>query len=482
MNEEVVGHLQSESAEERERALDNLPRPIPETIVRLVLAIAGNDEEPTVRVSALRALGVVEPTPELAELLRQRLSDSDWRVRRMAVQLLARIGSGPIEEPPSSSAGPTPPADPIVLVERGLQRDSRVLPALIALFQDPDARLRDAVETAIVGFGRLAVDAILGGPPADSADSRSRLATLLGSIGQWDRLIQVLGVAEDWRVRQLCVRALGVAETTQALQALFRATEDQELRVARTAWESIGLVPLVNDRYASAVSFLRQSLGRPKTTPKLSAARAVLRVGGPGGLAVADETIVNGDVSAQVAMMQALMQSIREHHGLPRSYQALQGSLLRATSSRNDWTRVMALHTLRSISDVTLLDEAPLSSLRSSPAQETAPPSKREPAGTPPSESLGSPIDGRIPTPRFLDATLFDGPPSRQRWSEARPLLVGHKYALEVAVRDARTGVPATGDTMPIDLPAVAGRYDLLVVADSRSCTDRTPRRHHHDW
>lgn len=150
---DALSHTNPQVRELAVVAIADLPLPATKRVPSLVIALA--DESARVRRRAARALGEQGSAGQQAlQHLIHGLKDSDNSVRRDCAGALGRIG---------------PAAYPAT-------------PALIGMLREPENRTRAVVAVSIKRIGRGAVDALMTGLQASSAELRGRCATLLAKI------------------------------------------------------------------------------------------------------------------------------------------------------------------------------------------------------------------------------------------------------------------------------------------------------------
>ncbi len=173
------------------------------------------DDDADLRADAAYELGFV-PGPEASRALLRALDDGEERVRRLAVESLARLGETP------------------------------AVPRLVALLGDAAESVRAAAGGALLMFGTAAAPALASevAQGADHRKARPRLlaaATLLGRVGDEraiEPLVALLGQGPV-AARVVAARSLGELGLSQGIPPLRSALADPAPEVRGAALRSI---------------------------------------------------------------------------------------------------------------------------------------------------------------------------------------------------------------------------------------------------
>ena len=118
----------------------------------LVEIYENEDERDTVRKKAVGALALIGDESSMDTLI-HALEDSNWNTKFYAVEGLGKIGDVSAVDPISSllEGGSWGPNNDLLIEALGALGDARALPVLERIVEeDPDARMRQAAEAAIV--------------------------------------------------------------------------------------------------------------------------------------------------------------------------------------------------------------------------------------------------------------------------------------------------------------------------------------------
>jgi HEAT repeat protein len=234
----------------------------------------GSSDAEVRRLAVERAL--LLPEAEALPCLLDRLGDTDWRVRKAAVDRIAT-----------------------------LREEAGVIEALVASLADGDntGRRNSAVE-ALMRFGAGAVPGLMRASTSDDADVRKQAVDALGGIGDpraMDRLLEMLG-DRDPNVRGAAADALGSSGSGGAPGALLRLARDSDedalvrlsalcaLRTLRAELQVMDLEPTLAHPLLRAVSF--ELLGHSDD---------------PAACSVLVKGLVSSSRSSREAAMQALL-------------------------------------------------------------------------------------------------------------------------------------------------------------------------------
>ena len=207
------------------------------------------DENATVRLAAVQALGQLSDPRAIDALAEAMRTDTDPRVREAAASALGEIDS--------------PRAVPALIAALGSERVVVVRAKIAwALGEIEDPRAVDALESALrdqaVEVRRQAVWALgeIESPSATSAiipllrdsdvEVRKQAAWALGELGNGDAIAALSAATKDSdaEVRDQAVNALGEIADPRALPALTAALSDDEVEVRRKAVWAIGSLEL----------------------------------------------------------------------------------------------------------------------------------------------------------------------------------------------------------------------------------------------
>ena len=206
-------------------------------------------------VSSLRPWDVVEPAAggssaenlELETGLRTdadaRINDADERGNEAGA---SRTDDGAsLVERAGDAYADGPPMGPDELTAK--RRGARQTDALVALLDDPDAKVREHAATALGETGgRRAVTALIEALQDRHPKVREHVATALGRIGDSRAVLPLAAIVtedRDARVREHAATALGDIGDERALPSLIEAVrDDPEPRVREHAAIAIGMV------------------------------------------------------------------------------------------------------------------------------------------------------------------------------------------------------------------------------------------------
>lgn len=190
-------------------------------------------------VSSLRPWDVVEPaaggsSAQNLELETGLRTDADERSNEAGASLAERGGDadGPAMGPDERTAK---------------RRGARQTDALVALLDDPDAKVREHAATALGETGsKRAVTALIEALQDGHPKVREHVATALGRIGDSRAVLPLAEIVtedRDARVREHAATALGDIGDERALPGLIEAVrEDPEPRVREHAAIAIGMI------------------------------------------------------------------------------------------------------------------------------------------------------------------------------------------------------------------------------------------------
>ena len=179
----------------------------------------------------------------------QSLTSPDPRVRRETAYLLGELGDPRAVEP---LARLLDDPDPVVrknacyalgALASATEDPGWVVQALVARLDDPDGDVAEQARSALVRFGRAAVDALVEACRGERADVVVRALNALRDIGSSDAepvMVDLL-THPDHRVRIAAVSGLVEVGTARAVEPLLQALRDEDLRwFASLALERVG--------------------------------------------------------------------------------------------------------------------------------------------------------------------------------------------------------------------------------------------------
>jgi HEAT repeat protein len=243
-----------------------------ESVVR---DLASSDED--VRRLAVERVGLLRLDDALP-LLVERLGDSSWRVRKVAVErlvacpdsekiagaLVAALGDG--DNPGRRNAA----------VEALIHCGTRVVPGLLSATQNDDIDVRKLVVDALAGIADArSTDTLIGLLNDADSNVRAAAADALGAIGGEGvaEALLALGVdaAEGQLVRFSALHALGILEAPVCARDLGPVLDDPILR-------AVGLDLLGWQDDEEAVAVLLKGLAANSRSSRESAMRSLLRL------------------------------------------------------------------------------------------------------------------------------------------------------------------------------------------------------------
>ncbi len=177
---------------------------------------------------------------EHAKILVSQLGDTEVSRRTRAADSLVKMGAEAIEALIEGLSDENPRIREISVWTLGEIKTpvTRVVPAIISSFTDPDETIRVVGSVALQHLGEVAVPFLIDALSAPSADIRLNAAYVLGEIGTpLDTIIPALIPSltdPEWNVRRLAVRAL-VRIGNPAVGALIQALNSPNHDLARMA-------------------------------------------------------------------------------------------------------------------------------------------------------------------------------------------------------------------------------------------------------
>ena len=215
-----------------------------DTAVPALLTVL-NDENPTVRLAAVEALGNLEDPRAVDALVQALRTDADARVREAAANALGEIDSARAVPGLIAALG----AEKVTAVRAkiawalGEIDDARAVDALGAAVRDAEAEVRRQAVWALGEIGSpSAIPRLIPVLRDADVETRKQAAWALGELESPDAIDALAAATKDAdpEVRKEAVGALGAIEDKRALPALSAAIGDANVEVRREAIEAIG--------------------------------------------------------------------------------------------------------------------------------------------------------------------------------------------------------------------------------------------------
>lgn len=204
-----------------------------------------HNEEPSVRVKAVRALGVLGGE-RAVQILTRALDDEHSDVRVSSTEALGRLSGDRVR-----SALEKGLKDDAVVVRvsaikgLGALGGELVVRPLIEALKDPDSSVQQSASAELGQLrGDEALDGLLGALTDESKNVRCHAAVALGQIGEGraaEALIETLK-DENPEVRSCAARSLGQLREGRTVDALIEALRDQNVKVRREVAEALAEV------------------------------------------------------------------------------------------------------------------------------------------------------------------------------------------------------------------------------------------------
>jgi len=264
---ELKARLRSKDAEERRRAVLEV-----ESLDLLVGALA--DDSWRVRKQAVDRLAKWSDPRGAAAALVGVLAETDQvGLRNSAIETLTLIGE-PAVTALARSLGPQQVHRKFLIDALGSIGDARAVPGLMRALQDPDPNVRVAAAEALGRVGGQDAVAVLIGA-ADSDEMLVQLSALdalaaLGAVIPVDRLLRW---AEMPVVRVNALKLLGLSREAAAVPALLAALSHKTRRAREAAVQSLALV--IGRATGAELAGLRDQLARLDEIAVQYLARAV---------------------------------------------------------------------------------------------------------------------------------------------------------------------------------------------------------------
>ena len=219
---------------------DSIPQNLRRYTVDMTLACLLEDDEPIVRIGAVRALGRISEKQAVA-YLNQALEDNHSAVSKNALEALGTSGAQAIPHLMtalhSRSVGP--------LARESLVRiGEQAFPSLVKALDDEDSYVRRNVVQILGEIGDSYTIPYLVKALHDEDDMVRRLATVALGAMKNPSATPYLGDAirdGDRYVRINAVKALGRIGGNEAVVFLEKALEDKDDRVREIAREALGV-------------------------------------------------------------------------------------------------------------------------------------------------------------------------------------------------------------------------------------------------
>jgi HEAT repeat protein len=228
-----------------------------------------------VRVAAIQALARMDDEASLRTLL-DALKDKDRDVRCEAVLALGQMGN-------------LQAVNPLIETLENGYRDVRAA-AASALGELGDTKAVDALQTALIEDENAEVRTA-------SAQALARL----GDLGSVSVLLDCLVEDDDEWVREACAQALGFLKEPAALDGLFKALEDESLKVGMAAIEALGLI--ADPR---ALAALLETLEFGTRDLRAITAKALGSLGDTGAIPALEEALNDEALLVRTSAAQAL--------------------------------------------------------------------------------------------------------------------------------------------------------------------------------
>jgi HEAT repeat protein len=230
---EMLGKkLRSSDAEERREAAVDLGRSGREAVPLLFLAMGDSDWR--VRKTAVEALVGLADREVMAGLVQALSSHDNAGARNSAIEALVQIGAESVDALLQSIGSPDPDVRKFVIDILGDIRASRAVPALTGMLADPDENVRVASAEALGKTGdRRAVNALLSclsRPNHGWLDYAA--AEALGEIGDERALGPLMAALGRSSLREPVLEALGKIGNVNTLAPLMHGLADP-LRIVR---------------------------------------------------------------------------------------------------------------------------------------------------------------------------------------------------------------------------------------------------------
>jgi HEAT repeat protein len=216
--------------------------------------------------------------------LEEQLHAAEWRVRKEAIEELARVAeTEAVVALMRTLRDPDPGLREAAARAIGEQRVKAALrPLTDAALEDASWCVRLAAVEALGRLGPEAVPELIPALGDEEEVIQARAARLLGELGDERAFDPLLRCFKDrsWRVRQGAAYGLGKLGHPEALKSLMRLTRDKERMVRSAAARALGELA-----DAHAVGPLNRLLGDESQTVRREAAWALQQIGTPGALA-----------------------------------------------------------------------------------------------------------------------------------------------------------------------------------------------------
>jgi HEAT repeat protein len=207
-------------------------------------------------------------------MLKKRLADKSWEVRKQAVEELATVGEPALPLLVSHTKDPDEQVRLSVVKSLARIRIRPAIDALITMLQDSDGGVVDAAGEALAAIGRVALPGLVQTLKGEHLGARAEAIETLGKIGDEAAVPHLIPCLQDDRkpwlgdpISQITARALRQIATEDALNAVTAWEKRQAKKVGKTSTQSVA--PVTSNGVEPDAEVPEMAVNRQEILPRL---------------------------------------------------------------------------------------------------------------------------------------------------------------------------------------------------------------------